>query len=249
MTVWLVGAGPGDPDLLTVKAARLIGAAEVIVHDALIDERVFELMPPTAEVIDVGKRPGRGVPQEMISALLVELGRQGRNVVRLKGGDPLVFGRGGEEALALKEAGLDYEIVPGISSALAAPAAAGVPVTHRGVSASFTVVTGHRAADGTEPNWSALAQVGGTLIILMGVARRAHIADQLIAGGMDPATPVAVSMSATTEADAAVRCRLDELNSAAVASPAVISIGAVTDIDVGGEAVAARPSAISGTLG
>ena len=150
MTVWLVGAGPGDPDLLTVKAARVLADAEVVVHDALVGHGVLDLVPAGAELIDVGKRPGRPVPQDLISALLVDLGRQGKNVVRLKGGDPFVFGRGGEEALALHEAGIDYEIVPGITSSISAPMAAGIPVTHRGVSAAFTVVTGHRRADQEE---------------------------------------------------------------------------------------------------
>src|SRR6187399_1995969 len=138
MTVWLVGAGPGDPDLLTVKAARVLADAEVVVHDALVGHGVLDLVPAGAELIDVGKRPGRPVPQDLISALLVDLGRQGKNVVRLKGGDPFVFGRGGEEALALHQAGIDYEVVPGITSSISAPMAAGIPVTHRGVSAAFT---------------------------------------------------------------------------------------------------------------
>ena len=144
-------------------------------------------MPAGAELIDVGKRPGRPSPQELISALLVDLGRQGKRVVRLKGGDPFVFGRGGEEALALHEAGVDYEIVPGITLVdRRAPMAAGIPVTHRGVSAAFTVVTGHRRAGEHDVDWRSLANVGGTIVILMGVAQRASIAAELIAGGLDP---------------------------------------------------------------
>jgi uroporphyrin-III C-methyltransferase len=143
-TVHLVGAGPGDPDLLTVRAARLLAAADVVVHDALVDPSVLALASPSAEQIDVGKRPGRPVPQELITTLLVDLAHRHRCIVRLKGGDPYVFGRGGEEALGLQEAGVPFTVVPGVTSAVAAPALAGVPVTHRGVAAAVTVVTGHR---------------------------------------------------------------------------------------------------------
>ena len=203
--VALVGAGPGDPDLLTVKAARLLAAAEVVVHDALVGDGVLGLVPPTAELIDVGKRPGRPVPQELISTLLVELARAGRRVVRLKGGDPFVFGRGGEEAQALLDAGIPFEVVPGITSAVAAPAAAGIPVTHRGVAAAFTVVTGHRRAGEPDVDWRSLARVGGTVVVLMGVAQRGAIAAELMAGGLDPATPVAAVRSATTAGQVVTR--------------------------------------------
>lgn len=227
MTVALVGAGPGDPDLLTIKAARLLADAEVVVHDALVGDGVLALIPATAERIDVGKRPGRPVPQEMISTLLVEIGRQGKRVVRLKGGDPFVFGRGGEEAEALAAAGLPFEVVPGITSSVAAPSAAGIPVTHRGVSAAFSVVTGHRRAGEPDVDWRALAQVGGTIVILMGVAQRAAIASELMAGGLAPTTPVAAIESATTDAQVVGRWTLAELPTADVRSPAVIVVGAV----------------------
>ncbi|HEU4840295.1 MAG TPA: uroporphyrinogen-III C-methyltransferase [Ilumatobacteraceae bacterium] len=229
-TVALVGAGPGDPDLLTVRAARLLGAADVVVHDALVGDGVLALARPDAELIDVGKRPGRPVPQDLISTLLVDLGRSGRRVVRLKGGDPYVFGRGGEEAQALLAAGIAFEVVPGITSAVAAPAAAGVPVTHRGVAAAFTVVTGHRRAGEPDVDWRSLARVGGTVVVLMGVAQRATIAAELISGGLDPATPVAAVRSATTLDQVVTRCRLDELATAVVTAPAVIVIGAVADM-------------------
>jgi uroporphyrin-III C-methyltransferase len=225
--VSLVGAGPGDPELLTIKAARVLERAEVVVHDALVGDGVLDLIPATAERIDVGKRPGRPVPQEMISALLVEIGRQGRRVVRLKGGDPFVFGRGGEEAEALAAAGVPFEVVPGITSSIAAPAAAGIPVTHRGVSAAVTVVTGHRRAGEPDVDWRALARVGGTIVILMGVAQRAAIAAELLAGGLAPTTPVAAVESATTEAQVVGRWTLAELPAAEVRSPAVIVVGAV----------------------
>ena len=230
--VWLVGAGPGDPELLTVKAARVLAGADVVVHDALVGDGVLDLVPPNAERIDVGKRPGRPVPQELISALLVQLAQDGKRVVRLKGGDPYVFGRGGEEAAALLDAGIPFEVVPGITSAVAAPAAAGVPVTHRGVAAAFTVVTGHRRAGEPDVDWRSLAKVGGTVVVLMGVAQRATIAAELIAGGLDPATPVAAVRSATTPDEVVARCRLDDLASAPVESPAVLVIGAVAALDL-----------------
>ncbi len=232
MTVSLVGAGPGDPDLLTMKAARLLTEAEIVVHDALVGDGVMALIPDHVERIDVGKRVGRPVPQEMISALLVELGAQGKRVVRLKGGDPFVFGRGGEEALALQAAGVAYDIIPGITSSIAAPAAAGVPVTHRGVSAGFTVVTGHRRPGEPDIDWRSLAKVGTTIVILMGVTHRAAIADELIAGGLPGGTPVAAVRFATTTDEDIVRCDLSELGGAPIESPATIVVGAVAALDL-----------------
>ncbi|MGB0114280.1 MAG: uroporphyrinogen-III C-methyltransferase [Ilumatobacteraceae bacterium] len=233
MTVFLVGGGPGDPDLLTVKAARLLAEADVVVHDALVGDGVLALIPDSVERIDVGKRPGRPTPQENISALLVELGRQGKHVVRLKGGDPFVFGRGGEEAVALAAAAVPFEIVPGITSSIAAPAAAGIPVTHRGVSAAFTVVTGHRRTGEEDVDWRSLAKVGGTIVILMGVAQRARIAAELMAGGLEPNTPVAAVQSATTEHQIVGRWTLADLGGAHVSSPAVIVVGPVAAFDLG----------------
>jgi len=229
--VWLVGAGPGDPDLLTVKAARLLTTADVVVHDALVGDGVLALVNPR-EVIDVGKRPGNGVPQELTNELLIALAFQNHQVVRLKGGDPFVFGRGGEEAAALLDAGVPFEVVPGITSAVAAPAAAGVPVTHRGISAAVTVVTGHRRSGEPDVDWQSLAKVGGTIVILMGVTERGAIAAALTAGGLPADTPVAAVRSATTVNELTLRCRLDELAAADIASPAVIVIGAVAALDL-----------------
>lgn len=233
----LVGAGPGDPELLTVRGLRRLQDADVVVHDALVGTGVLDLVRPGAELIDVGKRAGQPVPQELINTLLVQLGTDGptRNIVRLKGGDPFVFGRGGEEAIALAAAGLDFEIVPGVSSVVAAPAAAGIPVTHRGVSASFTVVTGHRQSGQTAVNWRALAQAGGTLVVLMGVAQRGSIAAELIAGGLSVDTPVAAVRHATSAEQEVLRCRLDELATARVQSPATLVIGAVAAFDMRSE--------------
>jgi uroporphyrinogen III methyltransferase / synthase len=233
LTVYLVGAGPGDPGLITVRGAELLGRADIVVHDRLADPRLLDLTPPDAQRVDVGKAPGQPVRQEEINALLVSEGRAGRCVVRLKGGDPFVFGRGGEEAAALREAGVDFEVVPGITSAVAVPAYAGVPVTQRGLSTSFTVVTGHsRHAVDRETNWEALAAAGGTIIVLMGVAHRDLIASRLIAGGLDPSTPVLAVRWGTRPTQRSVRARLDELASTPLDPPVTIVIGAVADLDL-----------------
>jgi uroporphyrin-III C-methyltransferase len=229
MTVYLVGAGPGDPDLLTVKAARILSRADLVIHDRLIDPRVFELVPPHTERIDVGKRPGWSATQNNINELLVTVGAGGgteRNIVRLKGGDPFVFGRGGEEAEALMAAGVLFEVVPGISAALAGPAAAGIPVTHRGLSASVTVVAGHREGH-DDTNWDALAVGNGTIVVLMGVEHRQRIAAALLAGGRLPSTPVAVIERATWESQRTIRTTLAQLGGVDVVSPAIIVIGDV----------------------
>ena len=224
--VWLVGAGPGDPDLLTVRATRVLAQADVVLHDRLIDGRVLALAGPHARVVDVGKRLG-GWKQEQINELLVLYALAGHRVVRLKGGDPFVFGRGREEADALDAAGVAWEVVPGLTSALAAPALVGIPVTHRALAASFTVVTASRADGEPEPDWNTLARLGGTLVVLMGARRRAHIARRLVAGGLDPATPVAAVTNAATANQSAVGGRLDQLGELPVRSPAVIVIGGV----------------------
>jgi uroporphyrin-III C-methyltransferase len=230
--VSLVGAGPGDPELLTVGALRRLRDADVVVHDALVGDGVLALIPSGVERIDVGKRPGRAVQQAEICALLVELSEAGRRVVRLKGGDPFVFGRGGEEAEALRAAGVAYEVVPGVSSVIAAPAAAGIPITHRGVSTGFTVVTGHRQQGEPPVNWDAIAHSGGTLVVLMGVAQRAEIAAALIAAGLAAHTPVAAVRQATTGDEEITRTTLGGLGDADVRSPATLVIGAVAAFDL-----------------
>ncbi|HMK12654.1 MAG TPA: uroporphyrinogen-III C-methyltransferase [Acidimicrobiales bacterium] len=232
-TVHLVGAGPGDPELLTLRAARLLSAADVVVHDALADTQVLDLVPDDVERIDVGKRPGRPVPQELINDLLIQLAHRHRTVVRLKGGDPFLFGRGGEEALALRDAGVPFEVVPGITSAIAAPAVAGVPVTQRGVSASVTIVTGHRRfGDEDETDWDALARVGGTIVVLMGVAERASIARRLMGGGLSPDTPVAAVRYGTRPEQEVARTTLGALGDTPIEAPAAIVIGAVAGLDL-----------------
>lgn len=230
MTVHLVGAGPGDPGLVTVRGAELLASADVVVHDRLTAAALLELVPPHAEVIDVGKDPaGPSVSQEDINALLVEHGRAGRRVVRLKGGDPFVFARGAEEAAALDAAGVDYEVVPGITSAFAAPAAAGVPVTLRYSSTHVTVVTGHEdpAKGRTEVDWEAIARAGGTIVILMGVGRWAAISARLMDGGLPPDTPAAAVRWGTTPRQATVRATLATLGDHPLAPPSVIVVGRV----------------------
>ncbi len=235
MTVHLVGAGPGAADLLTVRAVRLLEAADAVVFDRLVDPSALHLVSAAAERFNVGKVAGGSHTQAQINDLLVSLGRSYRCVVRLKGGDPYLFGRGGEEAQALSAQGIDWTLTPGVTSSLSAPAAAGIPVTHRGVSAAVTIVTGHRA-DGASPvDWTALARVGGTIVVLMGIERRGEIADELIVGGLSPDTPTAVIESAWTEQQRVVRSSLADLASLDVKAPATIVIGEVAALELGSQ--------------
>jgi uroporphyrinogen III methyltransferase/synthase len=233
VTVYLVGAGPGDPGLITVRGAEALGRADLVVHDRLAERSLLDLAPAGAERIDVGKRPGDPVRQEEINDLLIEYARAGRCVVRLKGGDPFVFGRGGEEAEALAAAGVDFEVVPGVTAAVAVPAYAGVPVTHRGLSTSFTVVTGHsRQALDADVDWDALAKVGGTIVVLMGAAHRDEIARRLIAGGRSPTTPVAAVSWGTRPGQRSVRTTLGGLPAAELEPPVTMVIGPVAQLDL-----------------
>lgn len=233
--VYLVGAGPGDPELMTLKGLRCLRAAEVIVYDRLVSPTLLEEAPPEAERVFVGKVSGcHTLAQEEINALLIAHALKGRVVVRLKGGDPFLFGRGGEEAAALAEAGISYEIVPGVTSAIAAPAYAGIPITHRNYAAQVTIVTGHEStADrpASSINWEALAKLEGTLVILMGLANLANIASRLIAYGMSPMTPAAVIEQGTLPAQRVVTGALEDIATRACAegirSPAIIVIGPV----------------------
>jgi uroporphyrinogen III methyltransferase / synthase len=234
VTVYLVGAGPGDPGLLTVRGAELLQRADVVVHDRLTTKPILDLAPSRALLIDVGKRAHQAsVPQEEINALLVRHGSAGEEVVRLKGGDPYVFGRGGEEAIALIAAGVPFEVVPGISSALAAPASAGIPLTLRDHSQCFTVVTGHEDPTGdTTVDWEALAAVGGPLVILMGVARLAEIAARLQRGGLAASTPVAAVHWATTERQTVTRATLGTVAHQDLRPPCTIVVGHVAALDL-----------------
>lgn len=230
--VTLVGAGPGDPDLLTVKAVKAITAADVLLVDDLVNPEMLALAPASARVIQVGKRGGCAqTPQEFIERLMIAEARSGRHVVRLKGGDPYMFGRGGEERAHLQAQGICVEVVPGITSGLAAATATGIPLTHRDWSQGAVFVTGHGKDAQSEPNWGALAQSRLTLVIYMGVARCAQIQAGLLAGGADPSTPVAVVQSATRHAQRQLITTLGDLPPAlaasGIASPAIIVVGNV----------------------
>ena len=236
--VYLVGAGPADPDLITVKGLRCLRVADVVVYDSLVSPQLLEEVRPQAECVYVGKRPGyHCMKQEQINALLINYAQQGHTVVRLKGGDPFVFGRGGEEALALAQGGIPFEIVPGVSSAIAVPAYAGIPVTHRHLASSVTIVTGHEDAAHTSSsvNWEALAKLDGTLVILMGVATLPHIAGRLHDGGLHPDTPAAVIQEGTVPQQHVVTGTLaniaDRAAKAGITSPAVVVIGAVVTLN------------------
>jgi uroporphyrin-III C-methyltransferase len=217
---------------LTLRALGLLERADVVVHDRLIAREVLDRISPVAQRVDVGKRPGRSDSQAAINELLVDLGRRHDCVVRLKGGDPFVFGRGGEEAEALIGAGVEVEVVPGVTSAFAGPLLAGIPVTHRGLSHGVSVVTA-TGEEGSAVDFRALANPDMTLVVLMGVRRRASVAAQLIEGGLDPLTPVAVVERASTREQRTVRCRLVELASVDVSAPAVLVIGAVAGLELG----------------
>lgn len=228
--VWLVGAGPGDPELLTLKAAKALAQAEVVLIDDLVNPQVLEHCP-AARVMRVGKRGGcRSTPQDFIQRLMLRYARQGRRVVRLKGGDPCVFGRGGEEAAWLEARGVCCELVNGITSGLAAATNCGIPLTLRGISRGVTLVTAH-TQDDSEPNWSALAQSGTTLVVYMGVARLGEVRDGLLAGGMRAGMPVALIENASLPQQRECRSSLARMQADALAfglrSPAILVIGEV----------------------
>lgn len=233
--VSLVGAGPGDPELLTVRAVRRIEAADVIVYDCLVGTDILKLARRDARLIYVGKQSGRHtLPQEDINALLVELACQGQRVVRLKGGDPFIFGRGGEEAETLAAHGIRCEVVPGITAAAGAGAAAGIPLTHRDHAQALVFVTGHLKCQANELDWVALARPRQTLVFYMGLGNLDHIVAQLVGHGLDPATPAAVVASATLPQQHRVIGRLETLQDAVVQAgvqaPALIIIGGVVSV-------------------
>ncbi|MBO9582245.1 MAG: uroporphyrinogen-III C-methyltransferase [Sphingobium sp.] len=234
-TVYLVGAGPGDPDLLTLRAARLIARAGLIVHDGLVDPAILALARPNAELVSVAKsRANHTMPQDAINALLVREALAGRDIVRLKGGDPLIFGRGGEEAEACRAAGVAIEIVPGISAAIGAAAAAQIPLTHRDNASIVTFVAG-QCKGLSDQDWAGLAGRGRTLVIYMGVKTAPQIAEKLMEDGLAPDVPVAVVENANRAAMRVLRAPLAGLPALVarqgVKSPALIIIGDVTARD------------------
>jgi len=231
--VFLIGAGPGDPELLTLKALRALGAADVVLVDDLVNRDVLQFAQPQARVIEVGKRGGcRSTPQAFIEKLMVRLARRGRVVARLKGGDPFVFGRGGEELAALRRAGIAAEAICGITAGIGAAAALGIPLTHRDCAHGVTFITGHTRA-GTAVNWAALAAGGTTLVIYMGMARLADIAAQLQGAGMPALTPVAVIEHGTLPSQRSLMTTLAAMPHAVgqhgLGSPAIVVIGGVVN--------------------
>jgi len=232
--VYLVGAGPGDADLITVKGLKCIQNADVILYDRLVNKELLEYANESVELIYAGKLPNyHALKQETINAFLVKYAKKGKNVVRLKGGDPFIFGRGGEEAAYLVERGVPFEIVPGITSGIAAPAYAGIPVTHRDYSSSFAFVTGHCKEDDTI-KWEALAKGIDTLAIYMGVSNLPYIRHQLLSNGKHQDTPVALIHYGTTEQQKTVTCSLKDVLSVVekekISNPSMIVIGEVVHL-------------------
>jgi uroporphyrin-III C-methyltransferase len=231
--VYLVGAGPGDPELLTLKAVKALARADVVMLDDLVDRRVLDYAPG-ARVIEVGKRGGcKSTPQAFIERLMVRLASHGNVIARIKGGDPFVFGRGGEEALTLARAGIECEVIPGITAGIGVPAALGIPVTHRGLARGVTFVTGH-TRDGSGPDWAALARTDTTLVIYMGMQRVVEITAALQAAGMPATTPAAAIQNGTTQFQRHVIATLatlaDAARAALLGSPSLIVIGEVVGL-------------------
>jgi uroporphyrin-III C-methyltransferase len=233
--VWLAGAGPGDPGLLTLDALAGLTQADVIVHDALVDRRVLELAGPSTRLEFAGKRGGKPSPKQAdISQRLVALAKAGHRVLRLKGGDPCMFGRGGEEAMALAAAGIPFRIIPGVTAGLGALAAALIPATMRGINRAIIFAAGHGSDQEDDLDWAALARTGQPIVLYMGLANLARLCEALVGGGLDPRTPVAVIAAATTDEERIVTSTLQEVvqtvQQQPVGSPAIIVIGKIVAI-------------------
>ncbi len=238
-TVYLVGAGPGDPDLLTVKAQRLIMQCDALVYDSLVPVELLKLVSSTCQLHSVGKRRGHhSVPQKKTNKILFDLAKSCSSIVRLKGGDPFLFGRGAEEASYLHEKGVPIQVVPGVTSGIAAPAYVGIPITHRLAGSSVTFVTGHEGIDKKRPavNWRSLAKSSDGLVIYMGVYNLEFISSELIAGGMNPATPAAVIQQGTVIGQRFIKSSLDNLFDRVATenfiSPSIVVIGSVVNFQV-----------------
>ena len=236
-TVFLVGAGPGDPELITVKGLNALRRADVVIYDRLAPHELLREAKPGAELIDVGKQPTKHrIDQSEINALLVERARRGLNIVRLKGGDPFVFGRGGEEAIACRDAGIPFVVIPGVSSAIAVPAYAGVPVTHRGVSTAFTVLSGHENPDDPTNtiDYAALVKLGGTMVLLMGINHLPRIVTHLLNAGLVPETPTISIEWGTTDHQRVVRATVASVvtEAADLKPPTITVIGAVAGLEL-----------------
>jgi uroporphyrin-III C-methyltransferase len=234
--VFLVGAGPGDQKLLTIKAFELLKEADVVIYDRLVSESILKLVSKNAEKIYVGKSSKKhALPQEKVTELLIKKALDGKKAVRLKGGDPFLFGRGGEEAEALAEQGIDFEVVPGVTSAIAAPAYAGIPLTHRDYASSVAIVTGHKAENAERSvNWADIAGSVDTIVILMGVGELESIANQLVEGGLNPNTPVVLIEWGTLKQQRSITGKIGTIAKEAekknVKPPSVIVIGEVVNL-------------------
>ena len=249
-TVYLVGAGPGDPELLTLKAHRLLSQCDALVYDSLVPKEVLDLVPAACERRFVGKRRGHhSVPQPSTNAVLVEMAQKHSTVVRLKGGDPFLFGRGGEEAAYLAERNIPVQVVPGVTAGIAAPAYAGIAVTHRRAGSSVTFVTGHEEIDKRRPSvdWRALATASDGLVIYMGLHNLPRIAEELMAGGLAATTPVAVIQQGTVAGQRCLKATLvdvaDQCRAEAFKSPSIVVVGEVIDQQV--EACRPSPAAVT----
>jgi uroporphyrin-III C-methyltransferase len=236
--VWLVGAGPGDPRLLTLMAVHALRSADIVVHDALIDMRVLELVAPGASILSAGKRGGTPSPHQAdINEQVIALAQQGRKVVRLKGGDPFVFGRGGEEALALARAGVPFRVVPGLTAGLSAAALAGIPATSRATNHAVILATGHRAVDDRAAReWEALARTGQPIVLYMSMSNLGEIAAAFLRAGMSPDTPATVIASATYPGERILETRIDtaaaDAKAHGIGAPAIVVIGSIAGLRV-----------------
>ena len=238
-TVYLVGAGPGDPDLLTLKANRLLRQCQALVYDSLVPQEVLDIVPDNCECIFVGKRRGyHSIPQSKTNTILLKLAQRYQCTIRLKGGDPFVFGRGGEEAIFLQKHNVAVEIIPGLTSGITAPAYLGIPLTHRLAGSSVTFVTGHEGIDKRRPsvNWRLLASSTDTLVIYMGVHNLSYIIDELIEGGLDKKTPSAVIQQGTVAGQRFLKTTIDNIALEVVkenfTSPAIVIIGKILDFQI-----------------